>query len=350
MVGAVIVAVDGTVAGEGYHERAGASHAETVALAQAREKSRGSTMFVTLEPCDHEGRTPPCTNAIVRAGVRRVVVALEDADVRTRGRGIAKLREAGLRVDVGIGRDEAAELNAAYGHHRMTGKPFVALKMAASLDGAVAPRAGVRHRLTGTKAFEFVSELRYEHDAVLVGVDTAIVDDPQLTVRPPRQLAVPYLRIVADDHGHLPLEGHLVRDSATTPTLVVTTSAMPDDRREALAKQRVEVLECAATHEGYVDLSSMLAILGKRGVISILCEGGPTLAASLLAGGHVGRVYWFVAPEVLGSAALAPAIATMNRTPMRTPLRIDSAVMLGSDVLVTATPTNAAPDHHDRSA
>ena len=349
MVGAVIVAADGTIAGEGYHERAGAGHAETVALAQAREKSRGSTMFVTLEPCDHVGRTPPCTNAIVAAGVRRVVVALEDPDTRTRGRGIAKLRDAGVRVDVGTGSNEAMDLNAPYAHHRTTGKPFVALKMAASLDGAVAPRAGVRHRLTGTKAFEFVSELRYEHDAVLVGVHTAIVDDPQLTVRPPRRRAVPYLRIVADDHGHLPLEGHLVRESTTTPTLVVTTSAMPDDRREALAKRGVEVLQCPASPEGYVDLSSMLEALGKRGIISVLCEGGPTLAASLLSGGHVGRIYWFVAPEVLGSATLAPAIATMNRTPMRTSLRIDSALMLGSDVLVTATPTNAAPNHHDRS-
>jgi diaminohydroxyphosphoribosylaminopyrimidine deaminase/5-amino-6-(5-phosphoribosylamino)uracil reductase len=219
--------------------------------------------------------------------------------------------------------------------------------MAASLDGAVAPRAGVRHRLTGAKAFEFVNDLRYTHDAVLVGVHTAIVDDPRLTVRPPRPRAVPYLRIVADDRGHLPLEGHLVRESATTPTLVVTTPAMPEERREALTARGVEVLVCPATPEGFVDLSAMLTALGSRGIVSILCEGGPTIAAAMLAGGHIGRVYWLVAPEILGSATLAPAIATTTRTPSRTPLRIDSTIMLGSDLLVTATPSKTASNHAD---
>ncbi|HEY5093734.1 MAG TPA: bifunctional diaminohydroxyphosphoribosylaminopyrimidine deaminase/5-amino-6-(5-phosphoribosylamino)uracil reductase RibD [Candidatus Eremiobacteraceae bacterium] len=349
MVGAVILGADGHPAGEGYHDQAGSRHAEVMALEHAGEKARGGTLYITLEPCDHEGRTPPCTQAIVSAGILRVVVAAEDADSRVRGRGIAKLRAAGVQVDVGLGRAEAAELNVAYTHHRTTGRSFVSLKMAASLDGAVAPRAGVRHRLTGTKAFEFVNELRYTHDAVLVGVHTAIVDDPRLTVRPPRPRAVPYLRIVTDDRGHLPLDGHLVRDAATTPTLVVTTAAMPADRREALTEHGVEFLVCHATAEGYVDLGAMLTALGERGIISILCEGGPTIAAAMLAGAHVGRVYWLVAPEILGSATLAPAIATATRTPTRTGLRIDSIAMLGLDLLVTATPTKTAPIHADGS-
>ena len=347
MVGAVALSPDGHTAGEGYHEHAGSRHSEAIALEHAGENARNGTLYVTLEPCDHEGRTPPCTQAIISAGVRRVVVAAEDADARVRGRGIAKLRAAGIRVDVGLGSAEAAELNIAYTHHRTTGSSFVSLKMAASLDGAVAPRAGVRHRLTGTKAFEFVSELRYTHDAVLVGVHTAIVDDPRLTVRPPRPRAVPYLRIVTDDRGHLPLDGHLVRDAATTPTLVVTTAAMPLDRREELTNRSVELLVCPATPDGYVDLAAMLTALGERGVVSVLCEGGPTIAAAMLAGGHIGRVYWFVAPEILGSATLAPAIATSTRTPIRTGLRVDSIAMLGADLLVTATPSKST--HADGS-
>jgi diaminohydroxyphosphoribosylaminopyrimidine deaminase/5-amino-6-(5-phosphoribosylamino)uracil reductase len=347
-VGAIVVDVDGATAGEGHHERAGAEHAEAVALAQAGEKARGGTLYITLEPCDHQGRTPPCTQAILAAGVRRVVVAIEDADPRVRGRGIARLRAAGLQVDVGVGRDEAQELNAAYTHHRTTGRSFVSLKMAASLDGAVAPRAGVRHRLTGAKAFDFVNELRYEHDAILVGLHTAIVDDPKLTVRPARPRVVPYLRIVADAHGHLPLDGHLTRDAATIPTMVVGTEAMQAARRTALESRGVEVLICPATSEGYVDLASMLQVLGGRGIVSILCEGGPTLAASLLAGAHVGRVYWLIAPEILGSAVLAPAIATSTRTPSSIGLRIDSTAMLGSDLLITSTPLHTSSSRDER--
>jgi diaminohydroxyphosphoribosylaminopyrimidine deaminase/5-amino-6-(5-phosphoribosylamino)uracil reductase len=338
-VGAIAVDAGGAIVGEGYHERAGAPHAEAVALAQAGDKARGGTLFITLEPCDHEGRTPPCTQAILAAGVRRVVVAAEDADPRVRGRGIARLRAAGVQVEVGVGRDEAVELNAAYTHHRTTGRSFVALKMAASLDGAIAPRAGVRHRLTGSKAFDFVNELRYEYDAVLVGVHTAIVDDPKLTVRPSKPRAVPYLRIVADAHGHLPLDGHLTRDAVATPTMVVGTEAMPVARRAELESCGVEVMICPATPEGYVNLASMLQMLGSRGIVSILCEGGPTLAASLLAGAHVGRVYWLVAPE----------IATSTRTPTSIALRIDSTAMLGSDLLITSTPTTASTSPNDRS-
>jgi diaminohydroxyphosphoribosylaminopyrimidine deaminase/5-amino-6-(5-phosphoribosylamino)uracil reductase len=348
-VGAIVVDADGATVGEGHHERAGAEHAEAVALAQAGEKARGGTLYVSLEPCDHEGRTPPCTQAILAAGVRRVVVAIEDADPRVSGRGVARLRAAGLQVDVGVGRDEAQELNAAYTHHRKTGRSFVALKMAASLDGAVAPRAGVRHRLTGAKAFDFVNELRYEHDAILVGLHTAIVDDPKLTVRPFRPRAVPYLRIVADAHGLLPLDGHLTRDAATIPTMVVGTEAMPAARRTELESRGVEVLVCAATPDGLVDLTSMLQVLGSRGIVSILCEGGPTLAASLLAGAHVGRVYWLIAPEILGSAALAPAIATSTRTPSSIGLRIDSTAMLGSDLLITSTPLHTSSSRDERS-
>ena len=170
----------------------------------------------------------------------------------------------------------------------------------------------------------------------------------KLTVRPSRPRAVPFLRIVADARGLLPLDGHLTRDAASIPTMVVGTEAMPAERRAEFESRGVEVLICPATQEGYVDLGSMLHVLGSRGIISILCEGGPTLAASLLAGTHIGRIYWLVAPEILGSASLAPAIATSTRTPSPIGLRIDSTAMLGSDLLITSTPVNTHSTRDER--
>ncbi len=333
MVGAVVVAPNGSVVGEGYHERAGASHAESIALAAAGDRARGATLYVTLEPCDHDGATPPCTQAIVDAGIARVVAAMVDVDPRVSGRGIARLREAGIAVDVGVGEAAAAALNRAYVHHRKNLRPFVALKMAASLDGAISPRPGARHRLTGAKAAAFVHQLRYEYDAVMVGAHTAVTDDPELTVRPTRPRAVPYLRIVVDSRGKIPLDLHLVRETRTAPTLIATTSAMPADRREALGELGVEVVTCRATATGFVDLEDLLSELGRRNVLSVLCEGGPTLATSLLAGKLVGRVYWLMSPEILGSARVAPAI---DGVAGGTRLEVESATMLGDDVLIEA--------------
>src|ERR1700730_5017332 len=190
MVGAIVASSEGEPIAQGYHERAGDAHAEAVALERAGDKARGATLFLTLEPCNHHGHTPPCTDAIIRAGVARVVIATEDDDPRVRGAGIKRLREAGIRVDVAAGPEAARRLNRMYFHHRRTGRPFVTLKMAQSLDGAVGVRSGERRQLTGAKAVAYVRSLRYEHDAVMVGIGTVLVDDPALTVRPFRARAV----------------------------------------------------------------------------------------------------------------------------------------------------------------
>jgi len=335
MVGAIVVAPGGAVVGEGFHERAGTDHAETSALRAAGDRAKGATLYVTLEPCDHDGRTPACTRTIIDAGVRRVVIAVEDADPRVNGKGIQQLRQAGLEVAVGIENEAAAALNRAYLYHRKNATSFVTLKMAASIDGAIAPRAGVRHRLTGVKAAAFVYDLRFEHDAVLVGVRTAMTDDPELTVRPTRPRAVPYLRIVADSLGRIPLTSHLVRDAAATPTMVATTAAIPAERRDALLELGVDVVTCAATSDEHVDLADLLSQLARRDILSVLCEGGPTIATALLAQRLVGKIYWLIAPEILGAASVAPAI---DRVAGATRLRIESAVMLGEDVLVEALP------------
>ncbi len=335
LVGAVVVATGGAVVGEGYHERAGSDHAETIALRAAGDRAKGATLYITLEPCDHVGKTPACTQAIIDAGVKRVVIAVEDPDPQVCGRGVQRLREAGIELSEGIEKDAAAALNRAYLHHRTNTRSFVALKLAASIDGAIAPRAGVRHRLTGAKAAAFVYDLRYEHDAVLVGVHTAVTDDPELTVRPTRARAVPYLRIVADSHGRLPLTSHLVRDAAATPTMIATTAAIPAERRDALVERGVEIVTCATTSDGRVDLADLLFQLAQRGILSVLCEGGPTIAAALLAQKLVGKIYWLVAPEILGSATVAPVITSFAGAAR---LRIESAVMLGEDVLIEAVP------------
>lgn len=336
MVGAVVVRGDeATPIAFGFHERAGTAHAEVVALSSAGDAARGSTLYVSLEPCDHHGATPPCTRAIIDAGVARVVVATLDEDVRVKGEGVQRLRAAGIRVDVGCGEARARELNRMYLHQRRTGRPFVTLKMAQSLDGAIAPRAGERYALTGRAAAAHVRRLRYEHDAVMVGIGTAIVDDPQLTVRPWRERAVPYRRIVVDASARLPLDRKLVRDRSRASTTVATTASAPRDRVAALQSAGVDVLVCDADDQGQIDLRDMLARLGALGMLGVLCEGGPTLASALLEAGLVDELQVFVAPVVLGTSESAPAFRRLSKAKE---LRVTAARKLGGDTLIVARP------------
>ena len=332
MVGAV-VARDGAVIASGRHERAGAPHAEAVALERAGEAARGATLYVTLEPCAHHGRMPPCTEAIVRAGIARVVVAVIDDDRQVRGVGIERLRVAGVRVDVGPGEAQAREMNRMYSHQRRFGRPFVTLKMAQSADGAIGLRPGERFQLTGYEAEAFVHRLRYEHDAVMVGVGTVVSDDPQLTVRPHRERAVPYRRIVVDSLARTPLDRHVVRDLAAARTTIVVTAQAPPARVAALRAAGTDVLECASSGEGRVDLRDMLERLGADDVLGILCEGGPTLASALLDVELADELDLLVAPVVLGTASSAPAFVPL-RDPRR--LRLRSTTHLGDDVLFVA--------------
>lgn len=336
MVGAVIVVgEDETPIGFGHHERQGASHAEVVALERAGEAARGATLYVSLEPCDHEGATPACTRAIIDAGIARVVVATLDEDERVRGAGIQRLKAAGIVVDVGPGEARARELNRQYLHQRRTGRPFVTLKMAQSLDGAVAPRPGERFALTGRAASAHVHRLRFEHDAVMIGVGTAVVDDPQLTVRPFRERAVPYKRIVVDASARTPLDRKLVKDRSRAATIVATTASAPRDRLEALQASGVDVLVCGARDDGRVDLRDLLTRLGSLGMLGVLCEGGPTLASALLEQGLVDELHVIIAPVVLGTALSAPAFHTLSKPHQ---LRSVKVRKLGDDTLIVARP------------
>ncbi|MBV8282109.1 MAG: bifunctional diaminohydroxyphosphoribosylaminopyrimidine deaminase/5-amino-6-(5-phosphoribosylamino)uracil reductase RibD [Candidatus Eremiobacteraeota bacterium] len=346
LVGAIVVA-NGRIVGEGYHRRAGAPHAERIALREAGARARGATMYVTLEPCAHRGRTPPCTAAIIAAGIARVVIAIQDPDARVRGRGIAALQRAGVSVEVGDSAGEAREQNRAYLKHRVTGLPYVTLKIAQTLDGYVARRKGERTAITGARAAAFTRGERIEHDIVMIGVDTAIVDDPLLTVRPPHRRAVPYVRVVVDSRGRMPAHAAMLRDRSAR-TIIATTAAMPRRVRAQLAR-RAQIMVCTSTRAGRVDLRDLLRRLGAQGHLSVLCEAGPTLARALLAARLVDRIHWLIAPKRFDAPSKNGARSENGARsknallrPVKAPLvpraQIRSVAHIGRDVFISAIP------------
>lgn len=305
LVGAVVVA-GGAVVGRGHHARAGTDHAEVVALRKAGSHARGATLYVNLEPCAHIGRTGPCTEALIDAGVSRVVVAMRDPDPQVDGRGIARLREAGIEVEIGLLEDQARRLNESYVKHRRTGMPFVTLKWAMSLDGKIGADRGSATEITGEAARRYAHSLRNTHDAVLVGVQTVLADDPLLTCRLPGGRNP--LRVVLDSRLRTPADARVVAvgaaGGAEAPTLIATTAAAPPAQVEAMRRAGVEVLVIDQAPQG-VNLRSLMVELGRRGVLSVLIEGGGTVNASALAAGVVDKVIALVAPRLVGGA-LAP--------------------------------------------
>ena len=328
LVGAVVVR-GGHVVGEGFHEEYGGPHAEVNALRDAGEAARGATLYVTLEPCAHHGKTPPCTEAIIAAGVARVVYAAADPNTRASG-GARRLEDAGIEVLGGIESDAARALNTQFFHLHEAGTAFVALKLAMSLDAGIAKAPGVQTALTGPAALTAMHRLRSGYDAILVGIDTVLTDDPLLTVRlaPVRK---PPVRIVADTHARLPLESKLVQTVSDAPVWVLTAEDAPQDRVMALGKAGVRVLRVPRDRE-HIDLAQALAILDREGVQSIFAEGGARLAASLLGAGLVHRMYIFLAPLFLGPGAV-PAFGLAQ--PEQDRWRCTSTEWHGSDVLVT---------------
>ncbi len=304
MVGCVVVA-GGVAVGEGLHERAGAPHAEVTALRGAGARARGATVYVTLEPCSHHGRTPPCTQALVAAGVSRVVVAMLDPDPRVRGRGVRLLRERGVDVDVGVGAGEAAELNRAYLQHRLTGRPLVSAKFACTLDGRIATRTGESRWITGEVARRHGHRLRHEHDAILVGVGTVLADDPLLSARYPG--ARQPLKVVLDHHGRTPPEARVRQGPA--PLLIDSGD----------------------------DLPALLGRLGGRGVLSLLVEGGPAVLGSFFDAGLVDRVYAYLNPSVMGGEAAPPAVAGLGAGTLADRARLErvGTERLGDDILIS---------------
>lgn len=338
-VGAVVVR-DGEVLAEAWHRRAGELHAERLALLEAGERARGADLYCTLEPCCHYGRTPPCTEVIIDSGIRKVWYAAGDPDPRCAGQGAEALRAAGITVHAGLLLPEAERLNEAYLYHKRTGLPFVVLKLACTLDGKVATRTGQSRWITGPEAREYVHELRDRSDAVLVGLGTVLADDPSLDVRLDREDVSHPLRIVVDSQARTPATARLLNPDA--PRLVAVTRGAPSGRVAALADTGADVLALPDIG-GRVDLRALLTELGRREVMSVLCEGGATLAAALLGAGLVNKCLFFYAPKLLGGDGL-PALGPLGTDELAQArqLRIENVKAFGPDLLVTAYP--CSPD------
>ena len=297
MVGAVVVA-DGAVVGVGHHERFGGPHAEVHALARAGDRAHGATLYVTLEPCCHHGKTPPCTDAVLAAGIARVVAAHRDPFPKVAGGGLARLRAAGVEVATEVEGDAARALNAPYLKRVILCLPFVTAKWAMTLDGRTAARNGDSKWITNPQSRALVHEVRGRMDAILVGVGTAIADDPELTARPagPRAPA----RVVLDGRGRLPRDGKLARTARDVPVWVAVTEHAPADHLRALADLGCAILPFDAGPGGSVPVAPLLAELGRRGATNLLVEGGGAVLGSFFDAGAVDGVDAFIAPRVEG--------------------------------------------------
>lgn len=297
-VGALVVK-DGRVVGRGYHQHFGGPHAEAVALAEAGARARGSTVYVTLEPCGHHGKTPPCTEALLAAGVRRVCYGMSDPDPQVAGEGVAQLRRGGVEVLTGPLADEVKRFYEAYAKHRRTGKPFVTLKMALSLDGKIATREGDSHWISSEAARAHTHRLRAEADAVMVGVGTILSDDPALTTRLPEGRGRDAAAVIVDSRARTPPGASVFRRQAGSAVYIGVTEAAEAQRLHSLEAQGARIVCCQAQN-GRVDLGELLARLGELGMLHVMCEGGGALAASLLEAGLVDKVLFVVAPKLIG--------------------------------------------------
>ncbi|MDE2848895.1 MAG: bifunctional diaminohydroxyphosphoribosylaminopyrimidine deaminase/5-amino-6-(5-phosphoribosylamino)uracil reductase RibD [Gemmatimonadota bacterium] len=332
MVGSVVVR-DGVVLGEGYYREYGGPHAEPQALEEAGGRAQGAVLYVTLEPCCHQGSTPPCTDAIIASGIAHVHVAMADPDRRVSGKGIERLRAAGMTVETGLLEAEARELNAAYVRHRETGQPFVLLKLAQTLDGRIATRNGHSKWITGEAARKRVHLMRSRADAVLVGIDTVLADDPRLTVRhvdgrQPR-------RIVLDSRARTPLDAQVLNGDA--PATVCVAETAPADRVDGLKGTGAEVLVLPGG-DGSIPLTPLKSALGQTGIVTLMVEGGSRVAASFLRERAVDRIACFVAPRILGAGI--PSIADLALDDLSKAIQLNDTKVeqLDDDLLVTGTP------------
>jgi diaminohydroxyphosphoribosylaminopyrimidine deaminase / 5-amino-6-(5-phosphoribosylamino)uracil reductase len=333
-VGCVLVR-EGRVVGRGWTQPGGRPHGETEALARAGEAARGATAYVSLEPCCHWGKTPPCTDALIAAGVARVVVPVEDPDPRVSGRGIARLRKAGIEVATGLLADEAMALNEGFFRRIRDGRPMVTLKLASTLDGQIATKSGESRWITGEEARRRAHLLRARHDAVMIGSNTAITDDPELTCRLPGLTGRSPVRIVVDGRLRVPLTARLVQDAATRATWFITRRDDAPERHRIFEECGVVLIAVDVAGET-VDLAAGLQELGQRGVTRVLVEGGAGLAAALLRAGLVDRLAWFRAPRVMGGDGI-PAVSPFGLERLvDTPSFARTGVeIMGEDVLET---------------
>ncbi len=339
MVGAVVLSAAGEIVGEGISQPPPEwTHAEVMALRHAGEEARGGTMYVTLEPCAHAGKTPPCTDAIIAAGVAEVHYAVRDADTQVDGRGHEALEKAGIQTVAGEGEEEARRINEAFFKHRSTGLPFVIAKFAASLDGKIAAASGDSRWVSGAESREWAHGLRTRIDAILVGSSTVVLDDPLLTARPGGEEAERQpLRVIVDTRGRTPPMAQAL--TGGPPALIATGPESPPEWRAALEARGAEVLPMPLAGD-HVDLRALLEELGGRDIVALLVEGGGVLLGGFFDAGLVDKVHAIVAPVIVGAADAPSAVAGEGAYRMADALRLREVTVerLGEDILVTGYP------------
>jgi diaminohydroxyphosphoribosylaminopyrimidine deaminase/5-amino-6-(5-phosphoribosylamino)uracil reductase len=331
-VGCVIVR-NGRVVGRGTTAPGGRPHAEPIALGMAGEKAKGATAYVTLEPCCHWGRSPPCTEALIAAGIARVVAATTDPDQRVNGQGLARLRAAGIAVETGLLEADAKDVLLGFSHRVILGRPMVTLKLASTLDGRIATRTGESQWITDAPARRLAHALRGRHDAVMVGVGTVLSDNPELTCRIPGFRPTQIVRVIADSHLRTPLTTRLARTASETPTWFLVREGADPARRTAFTNLGARLIDVPGASAG-VDLAAGLRALGAAGLTRILVEGGGQIAAALLRADLVDRIAWFHAPAIMGGdgwpAVQAFGTETLDRMPR---FRRHCVTSVGNDML-----------------
>ena len=333
-VGCVLVGANGRVVGRGWTQPGGRPHAETEALARAGDAARGATAYVTLEPCAHRGKTPPCADALIEAGVARVVVAVEDPDSRVAGRGLERMRAAGIAVESGLLRDEAEALNAGYMLRQRAGRPLVTLKLATTLDGRIATHSGESRWITGDAARAHGHMMRARHDGIMVGIGTARADNPSLSCRLPGLEDRSPVRIVVDARLQLSLTSNLAVGAARIPTWLIAVPGVDGARRRAFEDCGVNIVEVAEAADGYPDPAAMFQALGAAGLTRVLVEGGGHLAACLIRADLVDRLRWFRAAGIMGGDGISAVAAYgVDELAMMRRFRRAGIRTMGDDIL-----------------
>lgn len=340
MVGCVLVR-DGKIVGEGYHHAAGQPHAEPLALQAAGEAARGATAYVSLEPCSHHGRTPPCADALIAANVARVVCAMLDPNPLVAGRGIARLQAAGISAESGVLEAKARELNEVFVKYITTRRPFVLLKSAMSLDGKIATRARDSKWITGPRARAHVHRLRSAYTAILVGVGTVLQDDPQLTARPRGRDP---LRIVVDGLAETPPTARVIAADSPANALIAVTDDAPEERLAALRTAGAEILRVPGSGR-FVNLIALMELLGEREIDSVLLEGGGQIAGAAIEAGIVDKVLFFYAPKIIGGAQAVTSVEGTGVALASEALRLDRITLrrFGEDIAVQGYPVGRLP-------
>jgi len=335
LVGCVIVDSSGEVAGEGFYLYEDVKHAETMALQQARDRARGGSAYVSLEPHAHHGRTAPCTDALIGAGIKRVVAPIKDLNPRVSGKGFEHLRAAGVAVQTGLFAQEAERLNEKYLHYMRTGLPFVHLKLAVSLDGKIATRTGDSRWVAGPESRARAHELRHQYDAILVGAGTVAIDDPLLTDRSGYPRRLPLVRVVLDEAFKISPQSQLVKTAMQTPVIVFTGSGADTDSIEQLEEQGVEIVRSNSR-----DVLPVLKELGSRSIQSVLVEGGAAIAGNFVDAKLINKVTFFVAPKIVGGREAPSAVGGAGIDRMADALEFEDVEIIrrGRDVEITGYP------------